>query len=83
MEVRDLEPKVVWNHFEDLNLIPRPSKKEERVISFAKAFGESLNLETYVDPAGNVIIKKPASKGMENRKTVCLHGRESFGKTLA
>ena len=72
MEVRDLEPKVVWNHFEDLNLVPRPSKKEERVIAFAKAFGENLNLETYVDPAGNVIIKKPASKGMENRKTVIL-----------
>ena len=72
MEVRELEPKVVWNHFEDLNSVPRPSKKEERVIAFIKAFGEQLNLETYVDPAGNVIIKKPASTGMENRKTVII-----------
>ncbi len=72
MEVRSLEPKVVWNHFEDLNLVPRPSKKEERVIAFMKEFGENLQLETYVDSAGNVIIKKPASQGMEDRKTVIL-----------
>ena len=72
MEIRNLEPKVVWNHFEDLNNVPRPSKKEERVIAFMKAFGESNNLNTYVDPSGNVIIKKPASLGMENRQTVIL-----------
>lgn len=71
-EVRNLEPKSVWNHFEDLNAVPRPSKKEERVIEFAKNFGESLKLDTYVDPVGNVIIKKPASAGMEDRKTVIL-----------
>lgn len=71
-ETRNLEPKSVWNHFEDLNLVPRPSKGEERVIAFAKNFGESLNLDTYVDPTGNVIIKKPASDGMEDRKTVIL-----------
>lgn len=71
-ETRNLEPKVVWNHFEDLNAVPRPSKGEERVIEFAKNFGESLNLDTYVDPVGNVIIKKPASAGMEDRKTVIL-----------
>ena len=72
MEIRNLEPKVVWNHFQDLNNVPRPSKKEERVIAFMKAFGESNNLNTYVDPSGNVIIKKPASLGMENRQTVIL-----------
>jgi dipeptidase D len=72
MQVRNLEPQVVWNHFEDLNNVPRPSKKEEKVIAFIKNFGESNMLSTYVDPAGNVIIKKPASKGMENRKTVIL-----------
>ncbi len=71
-ETRSLEPKVVWNHFEDLNLVPRPSKKEERVIAFAKEFGEGLGLDTYVDPTGNVIIKKPASVGMKDRKTVIL-----------
>ena len=71
-ETRNLEPKSVWNHFEDLNAVPRPSKGEERVIEFAKNFGESLNLDTYVDPCGNVIIKKPASAGMEDRKTVIM-----------
>ncbi len=73
-ETRNLEPKVVWNHFEDLNAIPRPSKKEERVTAFAKNFGESLNLDTYQDVAGNIMIKKPASAGMEDRKTVILQG---------
>ena len=58
--------------FEDLNEVPRPSKKEEKVIEFMMNFGHSLQLETYKDPAGNVIIRKPASKGMENRKVVIL-----------
>lgn len=72
MSVRALEPKSVWNHFEDLNAVPRASKKEERVIQFAKAFGEGLGFDTYVDPIGNVIVKKPATPGMEDRKTVIL-----------
>ena len=71
-EVRNLEPKPLWNNFADLNAVPRPSKKEERVIQFIKEFGEGLGLETYVDEVGNVIIKKPASKGMENRQTVAI-----------
>lgn len=71
-EVRNLEPKEMWNCFADLNAVPRPSKKEERVIAFVKNFGESLNLDTYVDEVGNIIIKKPATAGMENRKTVCI-----------
>ena len=72
MNVRELSPKEVWNNFEDLNAVPRPSKKEERVINFIKSFGLDHELSTYVDASGNVIIKKPASKGMENRKTVIL-----------
>ncbi|WP_159950808.1 aminoacyl-histidine dipeptidase [Polaribacter septentrionalilitoris] len=70
--VRNLEPKIVWNHFADLNAVPRPSKKEERVIQFMVDFGKKLNLETFVDKVGNVIIKKPATKGFEDRKTVVL-----------
>lgn len=70
--VRNLEPQALWNSFADLNAIPRPSKQEERVIEFAKNFGESLGLKTIVDEAGNVIIKKPASQGMEDRTTVVL-----------
>ena len=70
--IRKLEPTVMWNKFADLNAVPRPSKKEERVIQFIKSFGETLNLPTYVDEVGNVIIKKPATKGMEDRVTIVL-----------
>jgi dipeptidase D len=70
--IRKLEPTAMWNNFVDLNAVPRPSKKEERVIQFAKTFGEKLNLPTYVDEVGNVIIKKPATKGMEDRLTIVL-----------
>lgn len=70
--IRKLEPTAMWNNFTDLNAVPRPSKKEERVIQFIKQFGEKLNLPTVVDEVGNVIIKKPASKGMEDRVTVVL-----------
>jgi dipeptidase D len=71
-EIRNLEPKALWNKFADLNAVPRPSKKEERVIAFMKDFGKKLNLETIEDEVGNVIIKKPATKGMENRKTIVM-----------
>src|SRR5210317_2208597 len=70
----ELEPRAMWKHFADLNAVPRPSKKEERVIAFMKSFGEQLGLETRVDEVGNVIIKKPASPGMEDRVTAVLHG---------
>lgn len=71
-DIRTLEPSEIWNNFADLNAVPRGSKKEERVIQFMVDYGKKLNLETVVDHVGNVIIKKPASKGMENRKTVVL-----------
>lgn len=73
-EIRNLEPKALWNKFVDLNAVPRPSKKEERVIEFMKNFGNSLGLETFEDEIRNVIIRKPATPGMENRKTVVLQG---------
>ncbi|TPN85309.1 aminoacyl-histidine dipeptidase [Aquimarina algicola] len=71
-EIRALEPKRLWNKFADLNAVPRPSKKEERVIAFIKDFGASLGLTTEVDHIGNVLIKKPATSGMEDRKTVVM-----------
>ncbi|QEE50164.1 aminoacyl-histidine dipeptidase [Flavobacterium alkalisoli] len=71
-EVRNLEPKALWNKFADLNAVPRPSKKEERVIAFMKDFGAKLGLETIEDEVGNVIIKKPATPGMKNRKTIVM-----------
>jgi dipeptidase D len=71
-EIRLLEPKAIWNKFADLNAVPRPSKKEERVIAFMKDFGKKLNLETLEDAVGNVIIKKPATSGMEDRKAIVM-----------
>lgn len=71
-EIRALEPKPLWNKFADLNAVPRPSKKEERVIEFIKNFGNNLGLKTEVDKVGNVIIRKPATPGMENKKPVVL-----------
>jgi len=71
-EILNLEPKNIWKNFSALNEIPRPSKKEEKVIQFMMDFGKNLNLETIKDSIGNVIIKKPATSGMENCKTVVL-----------
>lgn len=70
--VRNLEPKAIWNKFADLNAVPRPSKKEERVIAFMKDFGNQLGLETIEDAVGNVIIRKPATPGMEDRKAIVM-----------
>ena len=71
-DVRALEPKALWNKFADLNAVPRPSKKEERVIKFMKDFGTNLGLEVIEDEVGNVIIKKPATAGMEDRVTIVM-----------
>lgn len=71
-EIRNLGPKALWNKFADLNAVPRPSKKEERVITFMMEFGQKLGLPTVKDHVGNVIIKKPATPGMENRKTIVM-----------
>jgi dipeptidase D len=71
-DIRNLEPQAIWNNFSDLNAIPRASKKEERIIRFMVKFGEKLNLDTSVDDVGNVLIKKQASQGMEDRKIVVL-----------
>jgi dipeptidase D len=70
--IQQLEPQPIWKNFLALNAVPRPSKKEERVIAFMKSFGEQFGLETLEDAAGNVIIKKPASAGLEGRPTVIL-----------
>lgn len=73
-EIRNLEPRALWNNFASLNAVPRPSKKEERVVAFIKNFGKNLGLEVLEDEVQNVIIRKPATAGMENRKAVVLQG---------
>ena len=72
MKKEELRPAGVFHYFEEICRIPRPSKKEEKIIAYLKEFGEKHRLETKTDEAGNVLIKKPASPGMENRKTVVL-----------
>jgi len=71
-QIAQLEPKEIWTNFVALNAVPRPSKKEEKVRQFMLNFGKQLGLETFEDKIGNVIIKKPATPGMENRQTIAL-----------
>ncbi len=71
-EIRQLQPQQLWTKFADLNAVPRGSKKEERVIAFMKDFGKNLGLETIEDEVGNVIVKKPATPGMESRTTIVM-----------
>lgn len=72
MSLTQLEPPIVWQNFSALNKIPRPSKKEKKVIAFIEEFGKSLGLPVTVDDTGNVLIRKPATQGMENRKPIIL-----------
>lgn len=73
-EIKKLDPKALWNNFYKLTQIPRPSKQEQEVAEFIENFGKEHNLETDVDDTGNIVIRKPATKGMEDRKTVILQG---------
>ena len=73
-DILNLEPKALWKNFYSLTQVPRPSKKEEKIREFIAGFGKNLGLETIVDEIGNVIIKKPATPGMEDRKGVILQG---------
>jgi len=70
--MKTLEPQILWNFFHEITQIPRPSKKEEKVIAFLKSFAENYKLSYKTDKAGNVIISKPASQGCENKKTIIL-----------
>jgi dipeptidase D len=71
-EIKNLEPKALWSHFYNLTQIPRPSKKEQKAAEYVEQFGKQLGHDTLVDKAGNVIIRKPATKGMENKATLVL-----------
>ena len=70
--VEGMEPQSFWQNFYALTQVPRPSHHEEQVSAFLAKFGEDLGLETTVDDVGNVLIRKPATKGMEDRQGVVL-----------
>lgn len=72
MTKKDLNPAAVFRLFKEINNIPRPSKHEEKMIAYLKEFGESRGLETIVDEIGNVIIRKGAINGYENRPTLII-----------
>ena len=71
-DIRNLEPKALWNNFYSLTQIPRPSGKKEKIGQFLVEFGKSLGLETLQDEIGNELVRKPATPGMEDRQTVVL-----------
>lgn len=73
-EIKNLKPTLLWENFYSITQIPHPSKHEDKIRQFFVDYGKSLNLETIVDSIGNVIIRKPATPGMENRKGVVLQG---------
>ena len=72
MNKNELKPACVFEQFARINEIPRPSKREEKMIEYLKNFGESRGLATKVDETGNVLICKPATPGMENKPTIIL-----------
>ena len=74
MSIQNLEPNVVWKNFYALTQIPRPSKHEGKVIDYLYNWGVSHGFETIKDDTGNIIIRVPATPGMENRKGVILQG---------
>ena len=74
MEKLNLNPRILFDFFAQICEIPHGSKHEEKISMFLRDFGRGLGLETIVDDAGNVLIKKPATPGYENRKTVILQG---------
>jgi len=73
-EIQNLEPKVLWKHFYNLTQIPRPSRFEKASVEFIKKFAQDLKLETIIDEVGNIIVRKPATPGMEDRKGIVLQG---------
>ena len=72
MDRTELKPASVFHYFDEICQVPRPSKKEEKIIEYLKTFGKKHNLETKFDEVGNVLIKKPATKGKEHLQTVVL-----------
>ena len=72
MTIRDLEPKLIWEQFDDITRVPRPSKKEEKIIEWLVAFAQKHGIEYQTDATGNVVMRKPATPGYENRPTIIL-----------
>ena len=72
--IKQLEPKILWNFFHELTCVPRPSKKEGKIIDYMTGFLKQTGLKYHKDDVGNIIVYKPATPGFENRKGVVLQG---------
>ncbi len=72
MKITDLSPKIVWKYFHEITQVPRPSKKEEKIIKYLEAFAQENNIAIKKDEAGNILMSKPATPGYENLPTVIL-----------
>ena len=71
-EIRNLNPELLWRNFDDLTQIPRPTGHMEKVQAFLLEFAKKVGVEAFVDPAGNILMRKSATPGFENRKGVIL-----------
>ncbi len=71
-EIRNLKPECLWRNFDELTQVPRPSGHLEKVQKFLLDFAKRVGVEAFQDPARNIVMRKPATEGMENRKTVIL-----------
>jgi dipeptidase D len=78
MEVKDLKPELIWKYFDEITKIPRPSRKEEKIIEYLLNFAKEHNLEAQKDDSGNVIIRKPATKGKENIPSVVMQSHSDM-----
>lgn len=72
MKITDLEPQIVWKYFDEITKVPRPSKKEEKIIAYLEDFAQKNHIAYKKDEVGNIVMSKPATPGMENRETVVL-----------
>ena len=72
MTIRDLEPKLIWEQFDDITKVPRPSKKEEKIIAWLIEWAKKYGFDYQTDETGNVVIRKAATKGFEDRPAVIL-----------
>lgn len=71
-EIKNLKPECIWRNFDALTQVPRPSGHLEKVQQFLLDFAKNTGVEAFKDEAGNIVMRKPATPGMENRKTVIL-----------
>lgn len=72
--IKDLQPNAIWQNFYKLTQVPRPSNHEEKARQFMLNWAKENNIEAFMDEAGNIIMRKPATPGMENRKGIILQG---------